>query len=134
LCIATWQPLGANDWLAVPGAALLRYGTLPDNGGDAPGMFAQSDPVVISAVLTAAGFDHIIVTPVAVTMRFGADAEAATGYLTDTGIARTVLDTIPPDRREEAVESVTAVLTHHEGPAGVELGAGIWITTATRRS
>ena len=31
LCIATWQPLVPNDWLSVPGAALLRYGTLPDS-------------------------------------------------------------------------------------------------------
>ena len=45
LCIATWQPLAANDWLLVPGAALLRYGTIPDAGAGGPGMFAQSDPV-----------------------------------------------------------------------------------------
>lgn len=134
LCIATWQPLEANDWLAIPGAALLRYGTLPDTGGNAPGMFAQSDTAVISTVLTTAGFDDITVTPVTVTMRLGANAEEATGYLTDTGIARTILDTIPPDRREEAVESVTAVLADHEGPTGVVLGAGIWITTATTRT
>ena len=45
LCLATWQPLAANDWLLIPGAALLRYGSLPDTSGTAPGMFAQSDPV-----------------------------------------------------------------------------------------
>ena len=27
LCIATWQPLEANDWLAIPGAALLNHGS-----------------------------------------------------------------------------------------------------------
>jgi hypothetical protein len=44
LCIATWQPLVANDWLTIPGAALLRYGTPPEPAGAGPGMFALSDP------------------------------------------------------------------------------------------
>ncbi|MET0159245.1 MAG: class I SAM-dependent methyltransferase, partial [Acidimicrobiales bacterium] len=26
LCLATWQPLVANEWLLVPGAVLLQYG------------------------------------------------------------------------------------------------------------
>lgn len=131
LCITTWQPLGANDWLAVPGAALLRYGTLPEPG-TAPGMFAQSDPALIGAVLTAAGFADIDATPVTVTMHLGADAVEATAYLTDTGIARTVLETIEPEHRDRAIEDVTAVLATYAGPTGVELGAGIWITTARR--
>lgn len=131
LVIATWQPLGANDWLAVPGAALLRYGTLPEPG-TAPGMFAQSDPDVITTVLTAAGFDAIDVAAVTVSMHLGADADAATRYLTDTGIARAVLDTIAPDDRDRAISDVTAVLADHAGPAGIALGAGIWITTATQ--
>jgi SAM-dependent methyltransferase len=41
LCLATWQPLEANDWLTIPGAALLRYGNLSDTEAGAPGMFAQ---------------------------------------------------------------------------------------------
>ncbi len=61
LCIATWQPLGANDWLAIPGAALLRHGTPPEPV-TAPGMFAQSEPGLITAVLAAAGFVDIAVT------------------------------------------------------------------------
>ncbi len=43
VCFATWQPLEANDWLAVPGAALLRWITIPDVSEGVPGMFAQSD-------------------------------------------------------------------------------------------
>ena len=53
LVIATWQPLGANDWLAVPGAALLSYGTLPDGQPGAPGMFAQAEPAALAAVADA---------------------------------------------------------------------------------
>ena len=42
LCVATWQPLIANEWLTIPGAALSRYGTIPETEASGPGMFAQS--------------------------------------------------------------------------------------------
>ena len=47
LCLATWQPLIANDWLLIPGTALLRYGSLPDADEGGPGMFAQSEPDIV---------------------------------------------------------------------------------------
>jgi SAM-dependent methyltransferase len=56
LCLATWQPLKANDWLTIPGAALLRYGDLPDTEAGAPGMFAQSDAEIVTTTLRAAGY------------------------------------------------------------------------------
>lgn len=56
LCLTTWQPLAANDWLTIPGAALLRYGELPAAEPRAPGMFAQSDPKAVTATLTEAGY------------------------------------------------------------------------------
>ncbi|HEY3014068.1 MAG TPA: class I SAM-dependent methyltransferase [Nocardioides sp.] len=56
LCLATWQPLEANDWLTIPGAALLRYGDLPDTEAGAPGMFAQSDAEIVTTTLRAAGY------------------------------------------------------------------------------
>lgn len=131
LCIATWQPLSANPWLAIPGAELLRYGTLPDTTGTAPGMFAQSDPAVIHATLTAAGFTDIDVAPIDVTMHLGGNPTDASAYLTDTGIARTVLETIAPHERDGAIAAVISLLGQYVGPNGVSLGAGIWLTSAT---
>ncbi|MGQ0433727.1 MAG: class I SAM-dependent methyltransferase [Microthrixaceae bacterium] len=132
LCIATWQALDANPWLLVPGAALLRYGSLPDTGGSAPGMFAQSDPVVVTTVLAAAGWHDITVEPVTLSMRLGANADEATDYLASTGIARSVLDTIEPSERERAVAAVTETLAAHAGPDGVHLDGGIQLIRATR--
>lgn len=132
LCLATWQPLPANPWLLVPGAALLRYGDLPAAAdGNEPGMFAQSDPEVVERVLSAAGWINVHVQPTTVTLRLGADAQEATDYLADTGIARAVLDTIDQDQRDEAIAAVTAELAAHEGLDGVALDAGIHLITAT---
>jgi SAM-dependent methyltransferase len=132
VCIVTWQPLGANEWLAVPGATLLRYGTLPEPGDNAPGMFAQSDPTRVAEVLSSAGFEDIHVDSTDTTMRLGVNADEATAYLTDLGLARAVLETIDPADRAQAIADVTAVLADFNGPNGVELRAGIWITTALR--
>ncbi len=67
-------------------------------------------------------------------MHLGANAHEATAYLTDTRIARTVLETADPEHRDQAIEDVTAVLADLTGSDGVQLGAGIWITTALRPS
>jgi SAM-dependent methyltransferase len=129
LCIATWQPLDGNDWLAIPGAALLQYGSLPETTG--PGMFSQSDPSDITTTLSGAGFTAVEVTPVAVVLNLGADPVEATGYLAATGIGRAVLDTVPELDRPAAVDAVRSALTEHQTLRGVELGAAVLLTSAT---
>jgi SAM-dependent methyltransferase len=37
LVIATWRPLMANEWLTVPGAALLRHADAPTLSSEGPG-------------------------------------------------------------------------------------------------
>ncbi len=69
LCLATWQSLAANEWLTVPGVALLRFGSVPDLGEGRSGMFAQSDPTVVADVLHAAGWHDVEVAPVALDAR-----------------------------------------------------------------
>jgi SAM-dependent methyltransferase len=130
LCLATWQPLAANDWLAVPGAALLPYGPLPDSA-DGPGMFAQSDPPVIESVLTSAGWSGVEVEPVSLSLRLGWDAAQAADYVTGTGIIRAVLDLLDPERRAEAVDDVRVALGEHQRDDGVWVGAGIHLVRAT---
>jgi SAM-dependent methyltransferase len=77
LCIASWQSLLANDWLTIPDAALLGFGSPPESA-EGPGMFAQSDPAVITATLTGAGFAMVDVAPVSVTLTVGVDPADAT--------------------------------------------------------
>ena len=131
LCLATWQPLVANDWLTVPGAVLLRYGTPPEATGG-PGMFAQSDPAALAATLTTAGFDAVDATPVTVTLTLGAGPAEAAEYLAASGPGRALLDTVAADVRPVAIDAVRAALAEHAGPGGVQLGAAIWVTTAVR--
>ena len=133
LCIATWQPLVANEWLAVPGAAILRHTELPETAPDQPGMFAQSDPYFVSATLAAAGFADITLDATAVELTFGATVDEAVEYLADSGHGRMLLETIPEGAaRDAALADVHDALVAHHDDAGVRLGGAIWLVTATR--
>jgi SAM-dependent methyltransferase len=131
LCLATWQPLVANDWLTIPGAALLRYGSLPGAEASGRGMFAQSDADSVTATLHAAGYADPQIEPVELTLALGADPNEAVDYLAGTGPGRAVLDSVPDDQRPAALDAVRAVLADHAEPGGVRLGAAIWIITAS---
>jgi SAM-dependent methyltransferase len=130
LCIATWQPLEANDWLTIPGATLLRYGTLPDTEASGRGMFAQSDAENVSRTLHAAGYADPQFQPVTLTLALGANPDEAADYLAGTGPGRAALDAVPEDQRAAALDAVRAALADHAQPEGVRLGASIWIITA----
>jgi SAM-dependent methyltransferase len=131
LCIATWRPLAENDWLTVPGAAFLGFGTMPD-AVDGPGMFAQSEPDAVIRVLGGAGFTGVGLEPVDLELTLGADVDEATDYLADSGPGRLVMETVPDHDRNAALDAVRGVLAEHRTASGVRLGAAIWIITASR--
>ena len=131
--LATWQPLAANQWLTVPGVALLNHTELPDQAADGPGMFAQSDPGTVTAVLRDAGFIDVALEAVEVTFTLGPTIDAAVAYLADSGPGRALLETIPEGpRRDAALADVRAALVDHDDGSAVRLGGGIWIITARR--
>jgi SAM-dependent methyltransferase len=130
LCLATWQPLDANDWLTIPGAALLGYGNLSDAEASGRGMFAQSDAGSVATTLHSAGYADPQLQPVTLTLTLGVDPDEAVDYLAGTGPGRAALDAVPDDQRPAALDAVRAALADHAGSDGVRLGAVIWIITA----
>ena len=133
LCLATWQTLTANEWLVVPGAALLRHTDLPATSTDGPGMFAQSDPGAVTDTLSAAGLTEIQLEPVEVTFTLGSTTDVAVDYLADSGPGRLLLETIPEGTaRDAALADVSDALADHTHDGHIRLGGGIWLITATR--
>lgn len=132
LCLATWSSLDDNEWLVVPGAALLPYARLPAEEPGAPGMFAQSEPDLVRATLTDAGYREIRLDPVEIELTVGDTIDEAAGFLADTGPGRRALESVPDDRLDQALDAVRLALEDHVTETGVTLGAGIWIVRATR--
>lgn len=133
LRLATWQPLAANDWLVVPGAALLKHAALPDQASEGPGMFAQSDPTSVTETLRAARFVDIDLEATEVTFALGQTLDEAVEYLADSGPGRVLLESIPEGAaRDAALADVRAALIDHYDESGVQIGGGIWLITAAR--
>ena len=65
LSFVCWQSVFDNEWMLIPGAAVAAVtGSLPPMPGPAePGPFSLADPGRVRAVLDAAGFGSVVVTP-----------------------------------------------------------------------
>jgi SAM-dependent methyltransferase len=133
ICMATWQPLVANEWLMVPGAALLRHTETLPTGPDGPGMFAQSEPDIVRAPLDASGFVDVRIEQQTVHFAIGQTLDEAVEYLSDSGPGRFLLETIPAGQdRADALADVRDVLVDYMGPSGVQLGGGVLLISARR--
>jgi len=76
LSFAAWQNLFANEWMFVPGSAVItvtgEFPPMPEPGD--PGPFSLSDPGRIEEVLAAAGFTDIDVEDMAETVVLPAES------------------------------------------------------------
>lgn len=65
LSFVCWQPVTANDWMFIPGAAAVSVTGSPPPmpGPDEPGPFSLSDPERVRTILSAAGFVDVDVQP-----------------------------------------------------------------------
>jgi SAM-dependent methyltransferase len=65
LAFACWANIFANEWMFVPGSAVVSVtGVLPPMPGpDEPGPFSLEDPHHLEALLSDAGFTKVEVTP-----------------------------------------------------------------------
>lgn len=129
LAFICWRPPAENPFMMLPmQAALAHVEAPPPPEPGAPGPFAFADPDRVRAILGAAGFADIAITP--------NDQKIGSGDLgTTLALALKVgplggLLRENPDKREVVIEAVRAALAAHEGPDGVKLDSAAWIVTA----
>ena len=133
LVFVCWQPLAANQWLLVPGAALAEH--VPPVGfgsGDGPGMFAFADPDRFRPIMAAAGWRDIEITSehVSILVGGGGSVDDAVGFLRTGSMGRMMLAGADADTVDRAVASVRAALAPHADADGVHLGAAVWLVQA----
>jgi SAM-dependent methyltransferase len=132
LALLSWQELARNEWLLVLRRALAAGRPLPEPPGDAPGPFGLSDPDHVRRVLATAGFEAVDIAGVLGTVRLGADAEDAFGFVSGLGLTRGLLGGLDDDARRAALADLRGQLAAHATPAGVLFGAAAWLVTARR--
>lgn len=133
LVFVCWQPLGSNQWLLVPGAALAEHVPPADFGsGDGPGMFAFADPDRLRPILATAGWRDIEITSehASILVGGGGSVDDAVGFLRTASMGRTMLAGADADTVDRAVASVRATLAPYADADGVRMGAAVWLVQA----
>ena len=134
LAFVCWQPLAAQQWLLVPGAALAEHVPLPAGfgSGDGPGMWAFSDPDRPREILAAAGWRDIEITAehASVLVGGGGSVEDAVEFMRTGSMARMMLAGADAGTFDRAVASVRAAVAPYADADGVRLGAGVWLVQA----
>jgi SAM-dependent methyltransferase len=134
LVFVCWQPLDANQWLLVPGAALAEH-VPPVAGfgsGDGSGMFAFADPDRIREILAAAGWQDVEITAeqAPILVGGGGSVDDAVEFLRTATMGRTMLAGVDAATADRAIASVRAALAPYADADGVRLGAAAWLVQA----
>jgi SAM-dependent methyltransferase len=133
LAFVCWQPLTANEWLVVPGAALAEYVPIPAAAAPgAPGMFAFAEPDRARQVLGDAGWRDITVTSQHTPMLVGGSGtvDDAVEFLRTGSLGRALLTGADAATTAKALDAVRAALASHLGDDGVQLDAAVWLVQA----
>jgi SAM-dependent methyltransferase len=127
-----WRPFAENPWMTVPLAAAQPLLPEPAPPPDplAPGPFAFADPDRLHAILSAAGFTDITVTP----------QDKAIGAPNLDEAIETALKIGPlgarlrehPDKAATVIGAIRDALAAYATADGVRLGSATWIVTARR--
>jgi SAM-dependent methyltransferase len=131
LAFVCWRPLAENSWMSLPLIAALPHippPTPPDQ--NAPGPFAFANPDKVRAILAAAGFDEIALTPHNQAIG-GNDLEATIGLSLRVGPLGAVVRE-NPHLKTPVIEALRAALTPHLTPQGVFLPSATWIVEARK--
>jgi SAM-dependent methyltransferase len=132
MAFVCWQPLTANEWLTIAGAALAEHVPLPDPAEpDAPGMFALAEPSRIQRILSDAGWRQVTVTSKEIPILVGGGSlDDAVAFLRNGSLGRKMLDGTDDVTQARAIQSVRRALAGHADPDGVRLGAAVWLVQA----
>ncbi len=132
VAFVVWQELLANEWMAVPGAAMLEHVEPPVGDPMAPGPFAFADPDRVRTIFDAAGLRDLSIDAFAAPMLVGGRGtlDDAVAFMLNTGIAHAMLDDKPAELQSRAIAAVREALQPHVTAAGVLLGGATWLVTA----
>jgi len=130
-----WQGLFANEWVAVPAAAIIPIAGPPEvPPPGAPGPFSFADGDRVSGILTEAGFTDVQIDDVHLPLLLGGGLplDDAVVFLAEGGMGKRFLGDADAPTRERAVSAVRDALAPYERADGVRLDSAVWLVRAQR--
>jgi SAM-dependent methyltransferase len=135
LSFVCWQSIFDNEWMLVPGAAAMSAaGSNPEmSGSDEPGPFSLANPDRIRAILDAAGYQRIDITPHRDSIVISEDHLAEVVLMsTRIGPVSETLQASDSDTRARVAAAVEAAIRDrlHDGEANLSRGTLIVVAEA----
>ena len=134
LSFVCWQSIFDNEWMLIPGAAVAGVtGSLPPMPGpDEPGPFSLADPGRVRAVLDAAGFGSVTITPHADHIVISEDRipEVAVASAR-AGAVREALRDADDRTRQRALAAIEQALRGRVQDGEVRASRGVLLVTAS---
>jgi SAM-dependent methyltransferase len=134
VAFASWRAARENPWVKVPVGIVGAHVPMPPPAAPGePGEFAFADENRVSRILTDAGFTDVAAVrhdiPIVLA---GGDLETAVELLLEIGPTGRALADAGADEtlRTRIAADLREGLRPYLTPAGVVLGASIWVTTA----
>jgi SAM-dependent methyltransferase len=135
IAFVCWQGLFANEWVAVPAAAIIPIVGAPEAPPpDAPGPFAFADRDRVSGILSDAGFRDVTIDDVHVPVVLGGGLplDDAVAFLAEGGMGKRFLGDADGPTVERALAAVREALVPYSSPDGVRLDSAVWLVRAHR--
>jgi hypothetical protein len=134
LAFVCWRALADNPWARVPAAAVASVLGPPATPPppDAPGPFAFADDARVRAILLAAGFADIDVTPFDAELQWtdsDRDEDLRDAFVRIGPAARRLVEA-PEHLREPAIAAIIEALAPYRHPTGLKMPAAVWIVSA----
>ncbi|MDX2234073.1 MAG: methyltransferase domain-containing protein [Hyphomonadaceae bacterium] len=132
VAFACWRTVAENPWMVLPMAAGVQAlgRSPPPSDPHAPGPFAFADDARVRAILEAAGYERVALTPFDVAMTLGGDAMAAARLSMEVGPLGGLVREAGESAAPVLLAAVAAALAPYEKPDGVRLMGGVWLVTA----
>jgi SAM-dependent methyltransferase len=127
LAFAVWSTPERNPWAAVPGMTLVQRGLLPPPDPEAPGIFALGRPDRIHELVTGAGFEDPEIVELSFTYEYEGPERVRDHVTRLAGPIAKVVNALPQDEREAAIEAILANLEpYRDENGGYSLPASNW--------
>jgi len=127
-CFQSWE---ANPWASTLASAAAGR-DLPPPGRE-PSGFAFADPDYVREILDASGWNDATSRDVRFEYAAGHGfnpVEAALSFFSELGPSSRVLDSLPEDERDAALERMRSVIVKHRNGAAVVFPAAAWVWSA----
>jgi SAM-dependent methyltransferase len=121
-----------NAFVILPAAIIRRVGSLPEPSPAEPDHCVLGGPGDLEAAFRHAGFQEVVVHPVAIDRRFPSATEAAVVCREDSAYLRNLAAPLSDAQREQAWREVAQAFEQFAGPDGVDLSSESLIGVGTK--